>query len=868
MPCSYWSGKHLPVDYFMRALSEELGNRAIGVILSGTASDGTQGLKAIKTSDGVTFAQDEASAEYFGMPGSAIAAGCVDYVMSPEGIAEELARIAGHPYVRAERTADIRLPDDAEDHLAKIFMVLRSRTGNDFTDYKRSTILRRIKRRMLVHKVDRLPEYLHYLQVTPGEADLLFSDLLINVTSFFRDPDSFAALQKTVMPRLLGESGSQHPLRVWVPGCSTGEEAYSVAIALLELLGERVKYPQLQIFATDIDPRAIEMARSAVYPESIADEVKQRRLQRFFVQVKTGYQINKTVRGSCVFAVQNVIKDPPFSKMDLVCCRNLLIYLGPVLQKRVLELLHYALKPNGYLMLGTSESVGRHADLFALVDNKNKIYAKKSNASRSPYEFNSRLLLPEPIAREYTYRMPHPSADNLRQEAERLVLSEYGPPGVVINRNMEILHFLGENGPYLNPIPGAASLNLLKLVRQEFAMDLRAAVSKVEKEGVAAGKDGIRCRHNGAEAVVDLHVLPMQSPVGEEHNLLVLFEEVKALEDATDVHAPEFKQPAPHSKAARIRELEQELTASRGNMRAIIEELEGANEELKAANEEIQSTNEELQSTNEELETAKEELQSTNEELATVNEELETRNEDLSASNDDLTNLLSNVDLPILMLSQDLRIRQFTPHAEKLLNLINTDLDRPIGDIRANIEIPSLAELVRDVLNTMSLQELDLQDVNGHWYSVRIRPYKTLENRVDGVVITFVNVDAVKDVERLNRSLEHEARLATVVRDANDAITVQTFDGTITAWNPAAARIYGYTETEALAMDIAQLVPRDRRSEYHQMVDDLKNGLNASYRETTRLKRNGDPVRIGLTTTALIDGRGRPYAIATTERLL
>lgn len=860
-------GKHLPVDYFMRVLSEDQGNWAIGVILSGTASDGTGGLKAIKANGGVTFAQDKASAEYFGMPGSAIAAGCVDYVMSPAKIAEELGRISRHPYLRFNRPHEARLPEYDEEHLAKVFMLLRSRTGNDFTHYKRSTVLRRIKRRMLVHKLERIPEYFHYLQSTPDEPGLLFQDLLINVTSFFRDPDSFTALQKKVIPGLLSERGMQQSLRVWIPGCSTGEEVYSLAITLLELLGERNKYPQLQIFATDIDQRSIETARSGVYPESIVNEVSQSRLHRFFVQVKTGYQVNKSVRDNCVFAVQNVIKDPPFSKMDLVCCRNLLIYLGPVLQKRALELFHYALQPSGFLMLGTSESVAGHAELFEMVDRKNKIYAKKSIASRLVHDFNTDVLPSDSIGQEHIHRMWNLRTDDLHQEAERLILAKYGPPGVTINRNMEILHFHGENGPYLNPLPGTASLNLLKLVRQEFAMGLRAAVNKSLKEGVIAGSEGIGYRRNGTEAMVNIRVLPMRSSIADEHNLLVLFEEPPFSEKAASLTAQEKTGSVLSSEEPRILDLEHELTRSRANMQAVIEELEGANEELKAANEEIQSTNEELQSTNEELETAKEELQSTNEELATVNEELENRNEDLSAANNDLTNLLSNVNLPILMLSQDMHIRQFTPQAEKLLNLISTDLDRPISDIKTNIEIPDLAHLVRDVVDSMSSKELELQDNNSHWHSVRIRPYKTIDNRIDGVVITFVNVDTLKDIERLNTSLKYEARLATVVRDANDAITVQSFDGKVSAWNPAATRVYGYPEKEALGMDIRRLIPKDRLDEYLQTVEDLKKGVNTPYYDTTRIKKNGDTVRIGFTATALIDRLGIPYAVATTERL-
>src|SRR5574337_808964 len=651
-------GKHLPVDYFLESLAEDRGSRAMGVILSGTASDGTLGLKAIKAASGITFAQDEESAEYFGMPGSAIAAGCVDFVLPPRSIARELARIARHPYLLQERSVEADL-GESPDALNKIFMILRQRTGNDFTYYKHSTIRRRIKRRMLLHKLDRIDAYARYLQSTPGEADALFQDILINVTGFFRDPESFEALKKEVFPRLLGNNRPHHaPVRIWIPGCSTGEEAYSVAMSLLEYLGDRAPGVSVQIFATDIDHKALDKARTGLYPDHITEEVDAGRLKRFFIKTAGGYLISKAIRNMCVFAVQNVTKDPPFSKIDLVCCRNLMIYLGAILQKKVLQTFHYALQPNGFLLLGTSETIGTHTELFSLLDKKNKLYTKKPAAGRVGYDFSSRPLLADDGTTLATAHMSIPPATDIQQEAERLILNRYAPPGVIINQNMDILHFRGQTGRYLEPAPGVASLNLLKLARQELSVELRAAIHKALKEGRDIHKEAVRYRHDGGDHLVDLRVLPLQGTSGGERCLAVLFEADRP---------PPQEGPAPRApddgSKPRIQELEQEVNATRDYMQSIIEEQEATNEELKSANEEIQSTNEELQSTNEELETAKEELQSTNEELTTLNEELENRNTQLSQAINDLNNLLNSVNIPIVILSSELRIRSFTPLA-------------------------------------------------------------------------------------------------------------------------------------------------------------------------------------------------------------
>ena len=482
-------GKHLPIDDFLRSLADDRHSNAIGVILSGTASDGTLGMKAIKFEGGITFAQSEDSAEYDGMPHSAIAAGHVDFVLTPEEIGKELVRIAHHPYLRVEETGPRgELVSEGGDNLNKIFVLLRSRTGNDFTYYKHSTIRRRIKRRMVLHQLEKMEDYVKYLQKQPGELDALFQDMLINVTSFFRDPETFEALKQEVFPALVEKCSAEQPLRIWVPGCSTGEEVYSVAIALLEFLGDRASNIPIQIFASDIDDKAIDKARQGIYPESIRDDIAPGRLQRFFVKTPGGYQISKIIRDICVFAVQNVIKDPPFSRLDLICCRNLMIYLGAVLQKKVLHTFHYALRPGRFLMLGTSETIGSFADLFATVDKKSKIYSKKSVAALPGYDFTT---LPHAVtmpAADQTRPERTPSALDLQHEAERLILTTYGPPGVIINQDMQILHFRGQTGPYIEPSPGSASLNLLKMARQDLVMELRRWCTRLSRSATRCAR--------------------------------------------------------------------------------------------------------------------------------------------------------------------------------------------------------------------------------------------------------------------------------------------------------------------------------------------------------------------------------------------
>lgn len=738
----------LPIDFMLRSLADEVGPAAIGVVLSGTASDGTLGLKAIKAAGGMAFAQDEASAQYFGMPGNAIASGAVDFVLAPAEIARELSRIARHPYLldRGGRIEEEEELGASTEQMQQVFRLLRARTGHNFSYYKHATIKRRLKRRMLLSKLERFRDYLEYLRTESREVDALFHDITINVTGFFRESKTFDALRESVLPALLKGRPANETLRIWVPGCSTGEEPYSLAMVLLEALGSQREIP-IQIFGTDIDEQAIERARSGIYPGRISSEISQRRLNRFFQECAGGWQINKTVRSLCVFAPHNVTSDPPFSRLDLISCRNLMIYLGGTLQRRVLQIFHYALKPGGFLLLGASEGIGGSSDLFRLEDKEAKSYAKQSITSTPTYEF---APVHHEFSRAHQGGQHEPrglSESEIRQEADRAVLTLFGPPGVIVTRDLTVISFRGKTGRYLEPLPGTASLDLVKLIRQEILVDLRNLFKRALQSDEPVIKTGIELKVDGDGSELSLRVIPLAKD-GSERFYLILFDEHptqgapsettanSAADDAQDDAAP-----GSEASKARISKLEKELEKTREYMQSIIEDQESTNEELQSANEEVQSTNEELQSTNEELETAKEELQSTNEELATVNDELEHRNAELTDTNNDLRNLLDSVNLPILMLDRDLRVRQFTPRAKRLFNLIDGDVGRPIGNIRPNIDLPTLEALAHEVMDRISVKRLTAKGEQGEVQDVTLRPYRTHDQRIDGVVITIFDRD-------------------------------------------------------------------------------------------------------------------------------
>ncbi|HEX4795658.1 MAG TPA: chemotaxis protein CheB [Humisphaera sp.] len=740
--------QHLPIDYFFRSLAEYAQSRAIGVVLSGTASDGSIGVREIKAAGGITFAQEPRTAKYDGMPRAAIATGAVDLVMAPTQIAMELERISRDPLTSPLHAPRVPTDDSAllDEHMARIFSMLRTASGVDFTHYKLPTIRRRLQRRMVLHKIESLDKYIKYLQTNPAEVQSLYQDILIHVTRFFRDPESFEVLARQVFPKILEARVGESPIRVWIPGCSTGEEAYSAAIALLEFLAEKAAGKSVQIFATDVSESAVEQARAGVYPESISADVSPERLRRYFTRTDGSYRIAKAVRDLCVFARQDLTRDPPFSKLDLILCRNVLIYLGPQLQKKLMNVFHYALKPTGFLMLGTAETTGASSDLFVATDKRHKIFTKNTVGARADMDFphdRSESHIGEP---RRAVAIEHRSSGNIQNEANRVLLSRYSPPGVLVNSDLQIVQFRGQTGAFLEPAPGEASLDVLKMAREGLLYGLRSALMEARKTDLPVRKRGLNVRQNDGIARVDLEVIPVTS-ASEGRHFLVLFqqpgtapaEERPALKGAKKKSAVRGKRETRHD-ADRISRLEQELAASREYLQSMIQDLEAANEELQSANEEILSSNEELQSTNEELDTAKEELQSTNEELNTVNEELQGRNEELSRVNSDLVNLLGSVQIAIVMVAGDLRIRRFTPMAERVLNLIPTDLGRPISDIKPNIDCPDLESLITDSIESMSIRERECRDRHGRRYLLRVRPYKNVENRIDGAVLALFDI--------------------------------------------------------------------------------------------------------------------------------
>lgn len=765
-------GQHMPIDHFFRSLAEDQKDRAIGIILSGTASDGTMGLSAIKEEGGLTFAQDEKSAKYDGMPHSAIAAGVVDFVLPPDKIARELVRIGQHPYAallpaRKGDEADLK----GEDDFNRIFILLRNASGVDFSQYKPTTIKRRVARRMLLHRIEQLGNYVRYLKESPSELKELYQDLLINVTSFFRDKEVFSVLKTQVFPGLIKNRPANLPIRVWVPGCATGEEAYSIAICLVEYLSENVVYP-IQIFATDVSEQAIDKARTGIYPQTAVQEISSERLRRFFIKVEGGYQISKNIRDMCVFARQDLAKDPPFSKMDIISCRNVLIYLSQALQKKILPTFHYSLNPNGFLLLGGSETVGGFADLFSMIDKKNKIYNKQMTPHRIHLDF---AMSKYEAGKEEDGKKGAESVKgifDLQKEADRLIIARFAPAGVLVNDNLDIMQFRGHTGDYLEPASGPASLSLLKMAREGLMLDLHSAIQEAKKKDIQVRRTNLHVKYNGSEhKEINLEVIPIKpSPISRERYFLVLFEEmalspVQAM-PKTISKPKKTSETKERPEEREVNKLRQELKATKEYLESTIEEQEATNEELRSALEEIQSSNEELQSTNEELETAKEELQSTNEELTTVNEELQNRNVELSQINNDIVNLLGSVNIPIVILGSDLTIRRFTPTAEKMLNLIPTDIGRPLSNLRPNMDIPDLDALLTEVIDTLTIKEVELQDQEGRWYSMRIRPYKTLDNKIDGVIITFIDIDVMKrSIKMIEEAYEYANAIVETVRE-------------------------------------------------------------------------------------------------------
>ncbi len=763
------------IDVFFNSLAEDRKNHAIGIILSGMGADGAIGLTKIRAEGGITFAQDK-SAKYDGMPQQAIATDSVDFILSPEKIAKQLIRISQHPdidYGKSSDSSGAHLPSETtennmDDNLTKLLILIRKTTGIDFTHYKQNTLKRRISRRMAIRKIEKLSDYVQFLEVHPSELKALSHDLLIKVTSFFRDPEVFQELKNVVFPSILNarkaKADSATPIKVWVPGCSTGEEVYSIAIALLEFLDSHTPIP-IQLFGTDVSEVAIEKARTGFYSENEVSSVLPERLKRFFVRKDDGYRLNKSVRDICVFAEQDVTNDPPFSALDLISCRNLLIYFESSLQEKVIPLFHYGLKPTGYLVLGSAEALGSFGHLFAPIGKKHKIYSKKLAIRQNYFHFSKKdgkeNFISEP--RIESRDRPILNHTDFHKEVERAIIEKLAPAGVVINEEREVIQFRGHTGDYLEPAPGRVTYNLMKMARASLRGDLHTTIQEVIKHDIPMRKGGIRLKTNGHLIPVSIEVLPLKIADSKERHFLILFE--KGIQKKT-----KRIRATSESQKSEVDHLKQELQATQDYLQSVVDKEQTLNEELKTTNEEILSTNEEFQSTNEELETAKEELQSTNEELTTLNDELQNRNHLLTELNNDLDNLLVSVKLPLLLLDKDLQLRRFTPLAEKLFKLMPADIGRSINDIRHPFDIP-FDQVVTKVIQSDSPYEQDMQDEQGHWFTLWIRPYVTGDQKSSGVVVVLHDVDTLKRTHHFSNAIIKTMKAPLLVLDSTFRIT-------------------------------------------------------------------------------------------------
>jgi chemotaxis methyl-accepting protein methylase/PAS domain-containing protein len=736
-------GLRLPIDFFFRSLADDQHERSAGIILSGMGCDGTLGLKAIKEKAGVVLVQDPTTAKFDSMPRNAIEAGLADIVAATEKLPERLIAYLQH----LPRISRSELPLEVKDQsaLAKIVILLRSHNGHDFSLYRRSTLYRRVERRMGIHKVAKIGAYIRYLQENPQELGILFKELLIGVTSFFRDPATWERLAKDVLPALLAGRPPGGALRAWVAGCSTGEEAYSLAIAFTEAL-ERVKPPNnltLQIYATDLDKDAIDRARLGFFAENIAADVSSARLKRFFVKDPAGYRVNKQIRAMVVFAPQNLIMDPPFTKLDILCCRNLLIYLTPELQKKLFPLFHYSLNTRGVLLLGSAESVGAFSNLFGSLAQKERIFQRKEFVLPIDQLDFPAVFLPHKRERQDMPPTARPSARSLQEIADELLKARFAPPAVLVNDQGDILYVSGRTGKYLEPAAGKANWNVIAMAREGLRYDLASALQKVHRKKRVVAVHGLKIGSGADERLIDFTVQPLEEPKELIGTVLIVFSDTVIQSEVRS----EVRVGKSVSGIAGSRRLERELQQAREEVQAGREEMQTSHEELKSMNEELQSTNEELQSANEELTTSKEEMQSLNEELQTVNAELQTKLEELSGANNDMKNLLNSTDIATVFLDDELRVRRFTLQAQAIIKFIPSDVGRPVTDLASDLLYPELVTDAREVLRTLVFCERPITTHDGRWFSVRIMPYRTTDNRIDGVVITFSNITASKKVE-------------------------------------------------------------------------------------------------------------------------
>lgn len=836
--------QHRPIDIFFESLAEDQQERAVCIILSGAGSDGTEGLRAIKAHGGLCLAQADFDQHALaGMPSSAVATGLVDDVLPVKDLPTRLIKYAKRlPHLKGRLASD-NASQDAAGYVARVCSLLRRTLGQDFSEYKSGTLIRRIQLRMQVHQIASPDEYFAYLEKEPHERELLAREFLIGVTHFFRDPDAFEELAR-VLKNLFNKRAVDDPLRIWVPGCATGEEAFSLAILVKEAIGKRSIAPKVQIFATDLDEHAVTIARAARYPASRLSRMSEKRCKRWFVKDGEYYGPIKEIRELCVFSTHNVGKDPPFSKLDLISCRNVLIYFGPALQDRVLRIFHYALRRDGYLFLGTSEGVARHGRLFTTLDKKCRIYQRRDTGATE---------LPQLAAPPHWERAESPPssrelppAENNIEKTARRIMEKHVPPYVVVAKDYEVLRFSGETDLYLGPTPGAASLNLFSLLRRSLRPTARDALQEAFSTQQPVVREKVAIQTGGKRRLVDLIVEPI--PDG----LCVLgFIQRAAL-------AAEETTGSTNSTAE---SLERELNETRQRLQANIDALETVNEELKSSNEEYQSINEELQSTNEELETSREEIQSINEELQTLNSELGDKNEHLAQSNSDLLNLKNSTNIATLFIDGQMQIRDFTPSMTDLFHLREQDRGRPVTDIANQLSYATITADIEKALRTLSVVERELSlDYGKREFVMRIWPYRRLDNKIDGVTITFV------DFTDRKRAEQERAALAAIVDAALDPIIATTMSGVISSWNKAAEAAFGFTAHEAIGQSFMKLIPPARIGEETMIMERARSGVRIDHRDTILRRKDGSDVELALTASPIRDGEGNVTGISTIAR--
>ncbi len=809
-------GLRLPIDFFLRSLADDQKENAVGVILSGMGSDGSVGIRAIKENNGIVMVQEPDTAKFDSMPRNAIDSGLVDLIAPPNKLPSELFSFIKHlPVVKSNLSNEIRDKSAFE----KIIILLRTHTGNDFSLYKKNTVYRRIERRMGVHKIDEIYSYVHLLQENPKEVHILFKELMIGVTNFFRDAPVWEKLKETVIPSLIEKQGHNSALRAWIPGCSTGEEAYSLAIVFKEAL-EKIKPNEgisLQIFASDLDSDAIDTARKGLFSDNIAADVSPARLARFFTKTDDGFRISTEIREMVVFAQHNIIMHPPFTNIDIISCRNLLIYLDTELQLKLIGLFFYSLNTDGVLLLGNSETLGVQGHLFSTINSGMKIY-KRAEAATNPELFDFPSSFSRPKINQMETKLPDKPIMNIQTLADQLLLSQFSPAGVLVNENGDILYISGRTGKYLEPAVGKANLNIFAMLRPGFQNDFAIAFRKAVMKKEAVKLHHVKIGTNGGSLIINVNIQWISKPEPLYGKIMIIFSDVP--------ETPETKQLVRKGKnvsgSKRESELEEELQHTREEIQSVMEEMQTSQEELKSTNEELQSTNEELQSTNEELTTSKEEMQSLNEELQTVNAELQSKVDEFSRVNNDMKNLLNSTDIATLFLDKELNIRRYTNQATKIFKLIKSDIGRPFTDQVSQLIYPELAEDALEVLRTLIFIEKQIPTKDGRWFSIRIMPYRTFDDRIDGLVITFIDIS---DLKQVAEELYETQKLNQLLLNLSSEIVVKlNTEWIITEFNSVAEKFFGKKRADVTNQKFTELfVPEPfRKKTEHEMMKLLK----------------------------------------------